>query len=285
MLDGLRVVDLTDSVAGAYGTKIDYPNDTLDMSMTWKRIGREFDPPLGFVRRTEIHQHDLTTRYGYRPEISWIRELETSQSSTLWTNLDGHWESYRVHMAPLDFELESGDEIGAHLVWEGDKPKEDFEVAESVFVTKGTYEWFRWHPFFNTADHRWWVAQFRYDVGDYYDGRLISMDAEFSINPHPLFTISVEGERNIGQLEDGHFRQDLVSGRLRLNLSPDFNMSSFVQFDTESKNIGSFSRLRWTVTPDSEVFVVYTYNWQERGGHLDPQTYEGSFKVQYTLRF
>ena len=271
--------------AGAYGAKIDYPNDTLDLSVTWKRIGREFDPPLGFVRRTQIHQYDGTTLYKYRPAIPWLRETRTSQFSTLWTDLDGHWESYRSHIAPLDFQLEEGDFIGVHFVWEGDKPDEDFEVAEGKSVRKGTYEWFHWHPYIKTAEDRWWSARVRVDFGEFYDGRLTSWDGSFSINPHPLFTISAGGELNIGDIEDGNFREELVSSRVRLNLSPDFNVSSFVQFDTESRNIGSFSRLRWTITPDSELFVVYTYNWLERGGHLDPQTYEGSFKVQYTLRF
>ena len=98
--------------------------------------------------------------------------------------------------------------------------------------------------------------------------------------------MGVGGERNSGYLEDGHFRQDLVSGRLRLNLSPDFNMSSFVQFDTESQIIGSFSRLRWTLTPDSELFLVYTHNWEsDPAGFIDTLNNELASKFVYTHRF
>ena len=35
----------------AHGFKIDYPNDMWDIALTYKRIGRDFDPSIGFVPR------------------------------------------------------------------------------------------------------------------------------------------------------------------------------------------------------------------------------------------
>ena len=37
--------------ATAYGVKIDYPNDLWDVALIAKRIGKDFDPSLGFVPR------------------------------------------------------------------------------------------------------------------------------------------------------------------------------------------------------------------------------------------
>ena len=39
----------------AYGVKVDYPNDLWDMQITYKRIGTDFDPSLGFVPRRAVH--------------------------------------------------------------------------------------------------------------------------------------------------------------------------------------------------------------------------------------
>jgi hypothetical protein len=271
--------------AGAYGGKIDYPNDVLDLSFTAKRIGKEFDPPLGFVSRNEVHKYDGNAEVKVRPGIPWVRRLETSGFGSLWTGLDGHWESYRTHVAPLDLESDDGDQFGVHFVWEGDRPVEAFEVAPGVSVPPGTYHGYRYHPHLRTAGQRWWSAEVRYDLGEYYDGRLTSLIGSLAVNPHSLVTLSGQGERHVGEVPAGDFRRELVSARLRLNLTPDFNLSTFVQFDSDSRDLGSFARVRWQVTPESELFLVYQHGWQESGGELRTETYEGTLKVQYILRF
>ena len=43
----------------AHGFKVDYPNDLWDLSLSYKRIGRDFDPSLGFVPRPAIHRVNL----------------------------------------------------------------------------------------------------------------------------------------------------------------------------------------------------------------------------------
>ena len=43
------------SDSSAYGFKVDYPNDKWDIALTHKRIGRDFDPSLGFVPRRAVH--------------------------------------------------------------------------------------------------------------------------------------------------------------------------------------------------------------------------------------
>lgn len=91
--------------------------------------------------------------------------------------------------------------------------------------------------------------------------------------------------RNIGDLPTGEFTTDLVGGRLRLNLSPDLGLASFVQYDTESNTIGSNTRLRWTFHPLGDLFIVYNHNLEDR---LDRWSFESNqllFKLQYTMRY
>ncbi len=39
----------------AYGFTADYPNDAWDINLIYKRIGRDFDPSLGFVPRRAVY--------------------------------------------------------------------------------------------------------------------------------------------------------------------------------------------------------------------------------------
>src|SRR6185295_15389841 len=43
----------------AYGLTIDYPNDLWDATLTYKRIGRDFDPSIGFVPRPAVQLYNL----------------------------------------------------------------------------------------------------------------------------------------------------------------------------------------------------------------------------------
>ncbi len=222
------------------------------------------------VNPAGARRDSLVSRRGEREDASWdgLWEAKTARGP------DGWSVEILIPILTLSFreDLDTwGFNVERHL---------KRTTAPGVSVPPGTYHGYRYHPHLRTADKRWWSAEVRYDLGEHYDGRLTSLIGDFALNPHPLVTVSGQGERHVGHLPGGNFRRELVSARLRLNLSPDFNLSTFVQFDTDSHDLGSFARVRWQVTPESELFLVYRQNWQELGGDLDSETYEGTLKVQ-----
>ena len=72
--------------------------------------------------------------------------------------------------------------------------------------------------------------------------------------------LQLTGEHDIGRLPEGNFDATLVGIRGLVNISPDLNLSSFAQYDTESRTAGSNTRLRWTFKPAGDLFVVYNHN-------------------------
>ena len=57
-----------------------------------------------------------------------------------------------------------------------------------------------------------------------------------------------------------------LTTRIALNVSPDLNLSLFVQYDNESAMVGSYSRLRWTFAPLGDLYIVYKHNVQPELG-------------------
>ena len=43
-------------------------------------------------------------------------------------------------------------------------------------------------------------------------------------------------------------------------MSPDLQVASLLQYDNESRNFGSNTRLRWTFSPYGDLFIVYNHN-------------------------
>ena len=85
--------------------------------------------------------------------------------------------------------------------------------------------------------------------------------------------------------------------RLRINVSPDLQLTSFVQYDNESESFGTNTRLRWTFHPLGDLFVVYNHNILRELMPADPilsrpadrrwtfASNELLVKAQYTFRY
>ena len=90
------------------------------------------------------------------------------------------------------------------------------------------------------------------------DSAIVSPTASWK--PSSLVSLELNGTRNVGRLREGDFTQNLVGTRLRVNVSPDLQVNSYLQYDNESDTFGTNTRLRWTFSPLGDVFVVYNHN-------------------------
>ncbi len=287
--------DSTPGRGTAWGGKIDYPNDVWDVSATYKRLGDDFDPSLGFVPRPAVQTSALSVTYQPRPRTPIlglrVRQMFHEFMATLVSDLDDRWESYRVFMAPINWRLESGDRFEFNVVPVGERLVAPFEIADGVAIPTGAYHWNRYRLEAGLAAKRRFSGQFTWWFGDFYDGRLQEYQATASWKPSALFIMEFNGTRNVGQMSKGDFTQQVVGTRVRVNVSPDLQFNSYLQYDNESGSFGTNTRLRWTFRPVGDLFVVYNHNVRElldgmeqhRGWRFDSN--QLLVKVQYAFRY
>jgi len=250
-----------DRTAG--GVSVAYPNDLWEASTSYQRIGEDFDPSLGFVARPGVHQ--LSVEVNWQPRPGKVGPLPIRQC--FWENrfsyvagLTGGWQSYRYFMAPINCRLESGDRFEFNIVPYGERLQQPFEVASGVTVPAGTHRFLRYRLEAGLAEKRRFSAQLTWWFGGFYDGSLHQIQVRSTWNPVQLLTVEVNGEHDIGSLPSGDFTADLWGVRLRANISPDLQVSSFTQYDSEGRSLGANTRLRWTFSPLGALFVVYNHN-------------------------
>lgn len=277
-----------DGLAGdrtAAGILVDYPNDLWDVALSYKRIGDAFDPSLGFAPRPGVHMVSLSATYAPRPQWRSVRQMFHEFRASGVTDLNGNWESYRVFMAPVNWRLESGDRFEFNVVPQGERLVAPFDVADGVAIPGGTYHFTRFRLEVETAAKRPLGGQITWWFGGFYSGTLHQIELEASWRPSGTFAIEINAERNIGRLPEGEFTADLVGTRALVNFSPDLTLSSFVQWDNESRTLGSNTRLRWTFDPLGELFLVYNHNLADRPGGFGFDSNALLAKVQYAVRF
>ena len=268
----------------AAGFKIDYPNDTWDIALTYKRIGDGFDPSVGFVSRRGVQLWNAGVNFTYRPGWPWLRQMLYELQPQLVLDTDGRWESYRLFLAPLNWRFESGERVEFNLVPEGEQLAAPLEIADSVFLPPGSYHWVRYRLEAEVAAKRRISGRATWWFGPFYDGTLHQVVLTAQIKPSRAVTFELSSERNIGRLPAGAFTQQLLGARANAYFSPDLQLSSFLQYDNESNLLGSNTRLRWTFHPLGDVFVVYNHNVLDRLSRWALESNELLLKVQYAVR-
>ncbi|MEZ4999405.1 MAG: DUF5916 domain-containing protein [Bacteroidales bacterium] len=244
----------------AFGIRVDYPNDLWEIAAVYRRIGDAFDPSLGFVPRNGINYYSFSANHMPRPDNRFIRKYIFESRLSLYTDLENNWESYDIFTAPVHFLMESGDRFEFNFRPVGESLKEPFEISDGVIIDPGDYNWTRWRLEVETASKRSVSGQATWWFGGFYGGRLDQIEVEIKWRPLSSVILELNYERNTGSLPAGDFVQDLFATRIQVNMTSNLNFSSYIQYDNESREMGSYSRLRWTFTPRGDVFLVYKHN-------------------------
>ena len=230
--------DLMDDKS-AFGLKIDYPNDKWDAALTYTRIGKEFDPSLGFVPRKGVHFLRVGTTYAPRPEWPWLRQMFNQFFVTYVRTIDGPWQSYSIFTAPINWRLESGDRVEANVRPVGENILEPFEISDDVVIPEGEYHFMRYRLEMEFAPKRRLNGQATWWFGSFYDGNLDELELQLNWNPNALIGFEFSGVRNIARLPWGDFDQTLAGLRVRFNVTSDLQLNSYLQYDTESRTLGA----------------------------------------------
>ncbi|MFV2073370.1 MAG: DUF5916 domain-containing protein [Thermoanaerobaculales bacterium] len=286
--------DLPEGRASGWGFKLDYPNDLWDLYLIAKEFGDALDPALGFLPRPGTRWYQVGGAYQPRPEggaFDWVRQFFFEGRVNYIEDLDGQVESWRIFTAPFNAVTESGEHIEANAVPMFEHLDEPFEIAEGVVIPPGDYQFNRFRVEAQSSRHRPWRVGATVWFGDFYTGSLTQASAFVSYTtPSGHLQLQLSGENNVGTMPEGDFTENLGLLKLVYAFTPDLILSSFAQYDSESRDLGVNTRLRWTLRPGNDLFVVWNHGWRHplssRGGtSLIPVDDSLVAKLRWTFRW
>ena len=275
-----------------WGLSADYPNDLLDCAASVNQYGEALDPLLGFLPRPGTRRTDVFCAYQPRPSktgpFSWIRQEFFENEYLRYTDPKGVLESWEYFMAPINVRFESGDRFEFNWDPHGEILSAPFEIAPGVFIRPGSYEFTRYRLEAQTSGHR--PLQFGTTTwfGSFYDGHLTQWQNYLKwTSPRGRVQLEADTENDFGRLPEGNFVQRLWQLQGAYAWTPNLVLTSFVQYDTESQNIGTNTRLRWTIKPGNDLFIVWNRGWQRQilSPHdFAPQSDIVAIKLRWTFR-
>ena len=277
----------------SYGFSLDYPNDLVEMELTWREVQQDFRPALGFVGRRNLRLLRVGGRYNPRPEsFLGIQQMFMGIFYNRYTRLDnGAVESWNLYIpAPIDWHFRSGDSLHA-VFWPSIRYEHlfaPFEIFPGVTLAPGEYRFTRFRSNVATAAKRRLQVTVGWSVGSYWSGNADEITTGLTYKIPPWFTFSVNTNQTFARLREGNFAARILTWQVNYAASPFLSFTNLIQFDNLSRSLGWQSRARWTIEPGNDLFFVFGQGWiqdPETGHRFVARESKVSAKIQYTVRF
>ncbi len=276
----------------SYGVEAQYPNDKFDAQFTFRDVGENFRPGLGFVQRRNLRLLRIGASYNPRPKsFLGIQQMIHDVFFTRYTRLDtGEVESWELFIGPIDWHFMSGDALHAlfDIIPAYERLFTPFTIFRGVVLPPGEYRTTRFRYNLASANKRRLQGSLMGTFGPYWSGRgdVVTTSLTYKIPPH--FVISLNTNQTFARLPQGNFVARVISSQINYMASPFLSFSNLIQYDNQSRNLGWQSRVRWILRPGNDFFFVFTQGWIQdpAGGYrFTTQDSKVSAKLQYTFSF
>ncbi len=271
----------------SYGGVFAYPNDLVSAQYKWMRIGENYNPALGFVPRPGVQISALEAELSPRPRFWGIRRMSFELEYSDYYNLREHsTETREVVVTPLQWAFDSGEWFDYEYERVTERLYEPWEIEDGVVLPVGEYTYSSHGVQFRTSETRPFFGAVEFRSGTFFGGTRREAVAEATWRKDRHLSTALSLEQNWLRLEQGDFNTSLVMYRLDYSFTPFVTLANFVQYDTESRNIGLQSRLRWILKPGNEFFIVLNHAWEENQfNRFEAAQTRFRVKFNYTFRF
>jgi hypothetical protein len=222
-------------------------------------VGRNFDPQVGFMRRSDFTKNRAMFRFTPRPKNRFkaVRKFGYQASIEYFEN---SYEQVETRERRVEFftDFQSSDRLEVMFEHTYEFIPRPFEIATGIDVPVASYTQKIASVLFQFGQHRPVSGSVFADVGAFYGGTRTSFGytgGRVNVNPHLYFEPGVSVNRV--ELPFGQFTTTLATTRGTFTVTPMMFVSGLLQYNSSNHTVGANVRLRWEYTPGSELFVVY----------------------------
>jgi hypothetical protein len=256
--------DAPDS-AFSWGLSAAYESYRWQANTDLRSVGTNFNPEVGFVRRTDFMRSRATVYHNYYPEKGKIQSHAPGLDYDVrWNQKYGltDWDinllyrfnfrntsnlrfrirrEYVYLFSPFDPSGTGGQEL-----------PEDTQYAYNLIIAS------------YSSDQR---KSFFYDIstrsGEYFNGSRINLDGSLTYRFGKRGNVSMNFTYNRIRLPEPYNDADLflIGPRFDITFTRNIFWTTFIQYNEQINNVNVNSRFQWRFKPVSDLFIVYTDNY------------------------
>jgi len=252
----------------SYMGLVDYSDDTYGAHAERVAVGANFDPQVGFKRRSDFSRSFASARYSPRPTayIPSVRKFTWTASEQYYETGSGTVDS-RAFNTSFNTEFRSSDQFQLTYTHPYERLPVPFTPSGSPgAIPAGTYAYPSASAAYTWGAQRRVSGTLTVQAGEYYDGTIrsvtfgsggggfqtarISVFQRLAFEPSVTYTEISRGKAS--------FVTRLARTRVDYAFSPLMFLSGLFQYTSADRTFNTNLRYRWEYAPGSELFLVYT---------------------------
>ncbi len=271
-----------------------YRDPNWQFRSSYDRIGANFNPEVGYLRRSDFQQVSGTIWRDIRvPSSDWIRQFSPHTSYTVAHGLgSGVKETATFHMHNM-MNLENGGQFSFAADWIFDGITEPLSLTTgvdddgdrtSVEVSTGEYSGWLFAPGVNTSTQVPVVWRTSLLLGQFFSGSRQGGNTSLSFQLGGALAGAIGLEYNKIELPGpgGNFDTTLLSSRIGYSFSPTLYIQSLIQYNTQTAVWSGNFRFGWVDTAGTGLFIVFNERQYERLAGLTSNLLERTASIKFS---
>ena len=269
----------------SYRGHVNWNADRTGFQLDHTFVGDQFNPEIGFLRRSAFARTFGSARYSPRPK-GWrgIRKVFYEASYDYYEDPNHDPES-REAQGAVRMEFANSDQWAFEFSRLFEKLNTRFVPSAGVAVPVGAYQFTQSRFLYTLSPARPLSGTLQLTYGGFYGGTLREITWRGRAAFGPRFLMEPTVSLNYFDTPFGDGDSHLVGSRLTYSITPRMFASALVQYQSSSDTVSTNARFRWEYQPGSELFVHYSDGRNTLGDGFPPPLENRSLVVKVTRLF
>ena len=241
----------------SYRAQMDYGGDRYGLQIERLVVGRNFNPEVGFLRRSDMYKNFALARFSPRPaSIPSVRKFSGTGQITYIEDGAGRVTT-RVLDGEFGIDFQNSDRFQLGLNEDYELITRQFSITPGALVPVGGYRFATARMGYTLGQQRPFSGTILVERGSFYDGDRTAITYNRArLNFSPQLSVEPNVAFNWLDLSAGSFTTKLLGSRVTYTLTPRLFASALLQYNSSTRTIGTNARLRWEYARGSELFIV-----------------------------
>lgn len=246
------------SDADSHRARFDYDADLYALKVERQAVGRNFNPEVGFLRRSDFIEHLAQARVSRRPAW-WPAARKLSVDAGLNYLTDGRRAlANRQVRGAARTEMQNGDFWSVEYERNLEVLPGPYEIQRGIVIPVGSYRFTTVRTAYIFGQQRRVSGIVYVARGGFYAGDRTDVAYRGRVELSPRLSLEPGVSVNRVDLPEGRFTAKVFSTRSTLTFTPRMFAGALLQYNSTSRTLSTNVRFRWEYHPGSDLFVVYT---------------------------
>jgi len=277
----------------AHGYGFVYNTQKITFNWYHQVIGKNYTPAVGYVPRNGYKRISPSGGYKWYPSNSSInRHGPSFDMFYIWDDVYGLTDYQYAPDYTINFQNQSSFKMQFRQTYTflfftfdpTNSPASELPVKLPAFTS---YTYANGAISYQSDPRNLFTYGFEALHGEYFNGSRTSLTTSLNYRIQPYGVLSLDANYNRITLPGPYTSADiyLISPRVDLTVSRKVFFTTFMQYNSQYKNININTRFQWRFKPVSDLFIVYTdnyfYSFDQPMENFSPKTRAIVIKLTY----